>query len=162
MMKKYIYLILTLAISCTTTKKDKNSLDHNIGEWGDNMETIRKNLEGRCSKIEERELRIILSTAKNRQTQLECYNFIYRGEKRFVELMFSDDNLEIIHIMKTEKDHDELKTILAEKYGEPSYSSDVVDYYAAQGISLRTKPHEISFHSDKVKIEYDGYMKSLE
>jgi len=161
-MKKIIYLLLVLTISCNTNEKDKNSLEHNFGEFGDSMETIRKNLEGRCSKIEERELSIILSTAKIKQTQLECYDLVYRGKKRFVEFMFSDNKLEIIHIMKTESDHDELKAILAKKYGKPSFTSDVVDYYANQGISLRTKPNEISFHSNKVNAEYDGYMKSLE
>ena len=160
-MKKIIYLMLALLISCTTQEKSKNSLEHNIGEFGDSMETIRKNLEGRYSKLEERELRLILSTAKKKQTQLECYDFVYRGKKRFVELMFSDDKLEIIHIMKTEIDHDELKDILEKKYGKPSFTSNVVDYYASPGISLRTKPHEISFHSDRVKFEYNEYMKSL-
>jgi len=161
-MKNVIYLMLVLAISCTAQEKDKNSLEHHIGKFGDSMETIRKNLEGRCSKIEERELRIILSTAEMEQTQLECYDFAYRGKKRFVELMFSDNKLEIIHIMKTESDHDDLKAIITNKYGKPSFTSDVVDYYATPGISLRTKPHEISFHSNRVKIEYNEYMKSLE
>jgi hypothetical protein len=160
-MKKIIYLIFAITIGCASQKDDANSLEHHIGEFGDSMETIRKNLEGRYSKLEERELRIMLSTAKKKQTQLECYDFMYRGKKRFVELMFSDDKLEIIHIMKTESDHEELKVILKKKYGKPSYSSGVVDYYATPGISLRTKPYEISFHSDKVSIEYDGYMKSL-
>lgn len=161
-MKKIIYLLLVLIISCNTNEKDKNSIEHDFGEFGDSMETIRKNLDGRCSKIEERELSIILSTAKNKQTQLECYDLVYRGKKRFVEFMFSDNKLEIIHIMKTESDHDELKAILAQKFGKPSFSSNVVDYYAAHGISLRTKPHEISFHSNRVDVEYDGYMRSLE
>jgi hypothetical protein len=161
-MKKIIYLILFLTIGCTNQEKSKNSLEHNFGSFGDSMETIRENLEGRCSKIEERELSIILSTAKHKQTQLECYDLVYRGKKRFVEFMFSDSKLEIIHIMKTESDHDELKAILAKKYGKPSYTSNVVDYYSAHGISLRTKPYEISFHSSRVKVEYDGYMKSLE
>jgi hypothetical protein len=155
-----ICLVILFVTSCQQT--EKNSLRHHIGEFGDSMETIRKNLEGRYSKLEERELKLILSTAKNKQTQLECYDFEYRGKKRFVELMFSDNKLEIIHIMKTKEDHDELKAILKDKYGEPSYSSDVVDYYADQGISLRTKPYEISFHSNRVNVEYDGYMKSLE
>ncbi len=161
-MKKIIYLILVLTISCNNQEQGKKSLEHHFGEFGDSMETIRKNLEGRCSKIEERELRIILSTAKKQQTQLECYDLVYRGKERFVEFMFSDNKLEIIHIMKTESDHNELKAILAKKYGEPSFTSSVVDYYANQGISLRTKPYEISFHSNRVKVEYDGYMKSLE
>ena len=88
---------------------------------------------------------------KINKTQLECTDLLYRGKKRFIEFMFSDNQLEIIHIMKTESDHIELKGLLEKKYGEPSFSSDVVDYYAAQGISLRTKPHEISFHSSRVK-----------
>lgn len=154
--------MLVLAMSCNTNENDKNLLEHRFGNFGNSMETIRENLEGRCSKIEERELRIILSTAKKKQTQLDCYDLVYRGKKRFVEFMFSDNKLEIIHIMRTEDDHDELKALLAKKYGEPSFSSDVVDYYAAQRISLRTNPHEISFHSKNVDIEYDGYMKSLE
>jgi len=154
--------MLAVVISCTSQENEKHSLEHHIGRFGDSMEVIRKNLEGRCSKIEERKLRIILSTAKKEQTQLECYDLVFLGKKRFVELMFSDNKLEIIHIMKTESDHDELKAILAEKYGKPSFSSNVVDYYATQGISLRTKPHEISFHSNRVKIEYKEYMKSLE
>jgi hypothetical protein len=149
-------------MGCASQTTNNNSLEHHIGEFGDSMETIRKNLEGRYSKIEERELSLILSTAKHKQTQLECYDLVYRGKKRFVELMFSDNKLEIIHIMKTESDHDELKLILQKKYGKPSYSSDVVDYYATPGISLRTKPHEISFHSDKVSFEYNEYMKSLD
>ena len=161
-MKKFIYLILILTISCTNQEKDKSSLEHHFGEFGDSMETIRKNLEGRCSKIEERELKIMLSTAKSKQTQLECYDLVYRGKERFVEFMFSDNKLEIIHIMKTESDHDKLKAIMAKKFGVPSYTSKVVDYYVNEGISLRTKPYEISFHSNRVKVEYDGYMKSLE
>ena len=44
-MKKIIYLILILTISCTNQEKNKNSLEHNFGEFGDSMETIRKNLE---------------------------------------------------------------------------------------------------------------------
>jgi hypothetical protein len=160
-MKKIIYIIFALTMDCASQKSDNDSLEYHMGEFGDSMETIRKNLEGRYSKLEERELSLILSTAKKKQTQLECYDFMYRGKKRFVELMFSDNKLEIIHIMKTESDHDELKAILIKKYGKPSYSSEVVDYYATSGISLRTKPHEISFHSNKVSLEYDGYMKSL-
>lgn len=160
-MKKILYLLLVLTISCNTFESDKNSLEHNFGEFGDSMETIRKNLEGLYSKLEERELSIILSTAKNKQTQLECYDLVYRGKKRFVEFMFSDNKLEIIHIMKTESDHDELKALLVLKYGKPSFTSNVVDYYPAHGISLRTKPHEISFHSNRVNVEYDGYMRSL-
>lgn len=161
-MRKIIYLILVLTImGCASQKTNTNSLEHHIGDFGDSMETVRKNLEGRYSKLEERELRLILSTAKNKQTQLECYDFVYRGKKRFVELMFSDNKLEIIHIMKTESDHDELKEILIKKYGGPSFSSDVVDYYATPGISLRTKPYEISFVSENVRFEYNEYMKSL-
>ncbi len=47
------------------------------------------------------------------------------------------------------------------KHGQPTYSSELVDYYAALGISLRTKPHEISFVSENVRYEYNEYMKSL-
>lgn len=35
-------------------------------------------------------------------------------------------------------------------------------FYANERISLRTKPNEISFHSDRVSVEYYEYMRSLE
>jgi len=89
-MKKIIYLLFSFNSKLYSSRKDKDSLEHHFGEFGDSMETIRKNLEGRCSKIEERALSIILSTAKNQQTQLECYDLVYRGKERFVEFMFSE------------------------------------------------------------------------
>ncbi len=65
-MRKIIYLILALTMGCASQKNDNDSLEHHIGEFGDSMETIRKNLEGRYSKLEERELSLILSTAKKK------------------------------------------------------------------------------------------------
>ncbi len=65
-MRKIIYLILALTMGCASQKRDNISLEHHISEFGDSMETIRKNLEGRYSKLEERELRLILSTAKKK------------------------------------------------------------------------------------------------
>ena len=101
------------------------------------------------------------NVVKNSQTQLECDGYLYRGKKRFVELMFSDGHLDIIHIMRTESDHEELKDILISEYGKPSFSSDQVDYFLSEGISLRTEPHEISFVSKRVREQYDVYMRSL-
>lgn len=75
--------------------------------------------------------------------------------------MFSDGHLDIIHIMKTESDHEELKDILITEYDKPSFSSDQVDYFLSEGISLRTKPHEISFVSKRVRKQFDDYMRSL-
>ena len=36
----------------------------------------------------------------------------------------------------------------------------MVEYYATQGISLRTKPHELSFASEQIKFEYNEYKKA--
>ena len=150
------FTLLTVSLHATS-----NPLEHNIGNFGDSTLTIRTNLDGRCDELTERKLSLLLSVVKKDQTQLECDGFLYKGKKRFVELMFSDGHLDIIHIMGTESDHEELKDILSTKYGEPSFSSNQVDYYHSKGISLRKKPHEISFVSKRVREQYDQYMRSL-
>jgi len=157
-MKSYVICLILFA---TNLQASSNVLDHEIGNFGDSILTIRRNLEGKCDKLSERELSILLSVVKNNQTQLECDGFLYRGKKRFVELMFSDGHLDIIHIMGTESDHEELKDILITEYGKPSFSSDQANYYRSEGISLRTKPHEISFVSERVRDQYGDYMRSL-
>jgi hypothetical protein len=157
-MRSYVISLILLAASSQASSSD---LDHHIGDFADSILTIRSNLEGKCDELSERELPILLNVVKNSQTQLECDGYLYRGEKRFVELMFSDGYLDIIHIMRTESDHEELKNILISEYGKPSFSSDQVDYFLSEGISLRTKPHEISFVSKRVREQYDGYMRSL-
>ena len=152
-----IGLILIVA----TAQASSNALDHNIGDFGDSIPTIRANLNGKCDELSQRELSILLNVVKNSQTQLECDGFVYRGQKRFVEMMFSDGHLDIIHIMGTESDHEELTNILTAEFGEPSFSSDQTIYYRSEGISLRTIPHEISFVSERVRDQYDDYMRSL-
>jgi hypothetical protein len=153
--------VISLVLLAASLQASSNDLDHKIGNFGDSILTIRNNLEGKCDELSERELSILLDVVKNSQTQLECDGFLYRGQKRFVELMFNDGRLDIIHIMKTESDHEELKDILITEYGKPSFSSDQVDYFLSEGISLRTKPHEISFVSKRVRQQYDDYMRSL-
>ena len=158
-MRSFVISLILLAASLDASSND---LDHHIGNFGDSILTIRNNLEGKCDELSERELSILLNVVKNSQTQLECDGYLYRGKKRFVELMFSDGHLDIIHIMRTESDHEELKYILISEYGKPSFSSDQVDYFLSEGISLRTKPHEISFVSRRVREQYDEYMRSLD
>jgi len=154
--------VISLILLLASLDASSNVLDHHIGNFGDSILTIRSNLEGKCDELSERELQILLNVVKNTQTQLECDGFLYRGKKRFVELMFSDGHLDIIHIMRTEPDHEELKDILISEYGKPSFSSDQVDYFLSEGISLRTEPHEISFVSRRVREQYDEYMRSLD
>jgi hypothetical protein len=153
--------VISLILLAASLQASSNDLDHHIGNFGDSILTIRSNLEGKCDELSERELSILLNVVKNSQTQLECDGYLYRGKKRFVELMFSDGHLDIIHIMRTESDHEELKDILISEYGKPSFSSDQVDYFLSEGISLRTEPHEISFVSKRVREQYDVYMRSL-
>ena len=139
-----------------------SSLDHGIGSFGDNVETIRRNLGGQCDSLSERPLPLMLSVVEKEQTQLECRGFLYWSRKRFVEMMFSDDELDIIHIMGTEPDHGELRSAVIDACGQPSFSSMTVEYYGSHGISLRTDPHEISFVSQRARQQYEEYMRSLD
>ena len=139
-----------------------SSLDHGTGSFGDNVETIRRSLDTRCDSLSERPLPLLLSVVEKEQTQLECSGFLYRERKRFVELMFSDDELDISHIMGTEPDHDELRSAVIGEHGQSTFSSRTVEHYGSLGISLRTDPHEISLVSQRVRQQYEEYMRSID
>lgn len=136
-------------------------LDHDIASFGASVEVVRQSLESRCESLTQRTPALRLSVTRETQLQLECHGYQYWGRTRFVELIFSDDALDIVHIMGTESDHEELRKILRRDHGNPTFSSEHVEWNREAGISLRTRPHEISFVSPRVSEEYEDFMASL-
>ncbi len=61
--------------------------------------------------------------------------------------MFSDNQLDIIHIMNMRDMLPDFKHMVEMEFGEPTISTSTVDYFAEAGISIRVFPDEVSFVS---------------
>jgi hypothetical protein len=93
---------------------------HHVGAFGSSIKEVTKNLKGKCDKLRSRTIPKLLSVAKNTQRQLECTGYVYFGKKRFVEIMFSDDQLDIIHIMNMRDMLPDFKHMIEMEFGEPA------------------------------------------
>jgi len=57
------------------------------------LATVRAAVKPRCDALEVRRLDMLLDVACQTQQQIDCDGYLFRGRKRFMELMFSDDQL---------------------------------------------------------------------
>lgn len=117
---------------------------------GDNLAQVKQNLSKKCESLVVRTLPRLLSVANENQSLIKCEGYKYFGSKHSLELMFSDDQLDVIQILGTQAEHNDLLSLLKQEHGEPSYSSQEAVYYQKMGISLRTKPHIITFVSNRM------------
>ena len=159
---KFYLLTFIYAISILSLPQvNAAEYEHNIGEFGSSFNDVKQNLQGKCDKLKSRTIKKMLSVAKKTQRQLECTGFEYFGKKRFVEMMFSEGKLDIIHIMDIRDMLPDLKHMLVVEFGEPSLSTLAVDYFAIAGISLRVFPDEISFVSKRAKEDFSQYINKI-
>ena len=75
--------------------------------------------------------------------------------------MFSDNQLDIIHIMNMRDMLPDFKHMVEMEFGEPTISTSTVDYFAEAGISIRVFPDEVSFVSERAKESYNEYMDEI-
>lgn len=128
---------------------------------GDNRTQVKLDLSKKCKAVSEQKLPRLLSVASKNQYLIKCKNFEYRGSRHSIELMFSDNQLDVIQILGTQAHNKDLRNLLKQEYGKPSYSSNEVVYYQSLGISLRTKPDNITFVSQRVAREYSRFVNGL-
>jgi len=128
---------------------------------GDSLTQVKHKLSEKCEALTVQRLPRLLSVASNNQYLIKCQGFEYLGFQHSIELMFSDNQLDVIQILGTQAEHEDLRILLKQEYGTPSYSSKEVVYYQDLGISLRTKPHNITFVSERVVREYSRFSNGL-
>lgn len=72
-----------------------------------------------------RDLDLLLDVARESQRQIDCTGFEYRGRKRFMELMFSDDELDLVIVLIEPEEYESLASQFRETYGEVTHDSVV-------------------------------------
>lgn len=133
----------------------------NMLKLGDNLNQVKQQLNKKCDELTEQQLPLLLSVASENQSLITCQGFYYLGSQHSIELMFSDNQLDVIQVLSIQAEHDVLRSLLKQEYGAPSYSSKEVVYYQDLGISLRAKPHNITFISARLVLEYSRFVNGI-
>ena len=122
---------------------------------------VRAAVETRCDEIEVRELNLLLDVARESQQQIDCEGFEYRGKKRLMELMFSDNELDLVIVLIDEAEHSELEPQFRETYGDVLHESPIGLFFYDSAVAIRTRPHEVVFVSKRARANYQVYMDSM-
>ena len=131
-----------------------------VMQFGKSMSEIRQVLGPLCDSISERlNEPIQLPTAQKTQSQLDCYGFQYAGKKRKVELIFADDQLDIVWILTEAEEEEFFLNGFKELYGEPTHRMEDATFFLNEGTALRNKPHEVLFISERLKEPYKQFLE---
>ena len=153
--------LLGLAALASLTLTAEQDLRPNLPAFYTHIDTVKEVVSDRCETIEIRDLPLLLDAARTSQRQIDCSGFIYRGRPAFLELMFSDDQLDLIIVMFEPGEYAAIETEYREKFGPISHESGIGLYSYENAVALRTQPHEIVFVSKRVRAQYQLYMEDM-
>lgn len=131
----------------------------NAFEFGASMASIRDQILLACDDISSRKVEPAeLPTATEHQYQMDCTGFTFAGKKRLVELIFANDELDMIWILTEEAESMALVASFTSQLGEPSHVKDDLVFWIDAGTAVRKAPHEILFISDRLKEPYRSFL----
>lgn len=104
---------------------------------------------------------ILLPTAVESQSQLDCWGFTYAGAPRKAELIFADDSLDIVWILTEAEEESYFIEEFTALFGEPTHIAEEITFFLDHGVGVRNNPHEVLFISDRLKEPYGEWLDSL-
>ena len=154
--------VLSMALISCDSGADKVTKPE-VLEFGQSMAYIKDRVMPACDSIYERKNEPIqLPTARDSQSQLDCFGYMYAGKKRNLELIFADDALDIIWILTEEEEEQFFIEEFRKIYGEPTHKMDDVTFFLNHGTAVRNKPHEVLFISERLKVPYGEWLKQAQ
>lgn len=130
-----------------------------VFELGNSFDNVREKAINECEKISEKNIvPMTAPLAKESQKQIDCYGYLYAGKKRKVELVFQDDQLDLIWILIPSDEKEEVIRKMDELYGEPSMVIDYGTIYLQANAAFRNEPTEVLFASQR---QVDAMLKTL-
>lgn len=149
--------ILTVSSCQTPSSIEKPT----VFEFGTSAEEIMVRIE---PLVESMNLRTIepaeLPTVTQSQTQLDCTGFEFSGKKRNIELIFADDQLDIVWVLTEAEEEASFINGYTELYGEPTHQIDDATFFLNNGVAVRNQPHEILFLSERLQGIYAQWLES--
>ena len=149
-MNKHIFSFLMFLFSSNCFAENYSVAKPEIFELGASFDTVKENLINECEKITEKNIvPITAPLAKDSQKQIDCFGFLYAGKKRKIELVFQDDQLDLIWILIPNDEKDDVISEMNELYGEPSMVIDYGTIYLQANAAFRNEPTEVLFASKR-------------
>ncbi len=141
-----IFLALT-AGSATQQYSVSKPEEFVLGESFDISREIAVNV---CESISEKDIvPITAPLAQESQKQIDCFGFIYAGKPRKVELVFQDDQLDLIWILLPTEEKTTVINELTRLYGKPSMVIEYGTIYLQANAAFRNTPSEVLFASKR-------------
>jgi tetratricopeptide (TPR) repeat protein len=121
--------------------------------YGATVAETQTALAGACKSLNARRIDPpfqILRDVKDRQMQLDCDGFQFLGKPRWAEFIFADDSLEMVWIMTSaEEEQDILRTMTA-FLGAPTQRNSKFVVMNNERAALRLDKPEVLFYSEKL------------
>ena len=118
--------------------------------FGSSIVNVKTELEPLCSSIiVDKVIPITAPLAKISQMQINCSGYMYGGKKRNIELVFQDDQLDIVWILFPAKERQEIINAFKASYGEPTFEIGFGTIFLQANAAIRNEPSEVLFASDR-------------
>jgi hypothetical protein len=128
-------------------------------KFGASMEDLIISLTPLCDSIVEKKNEPIqLPTVVNTQSQLDCYGFMYAGDKRKVELIFADNYMDMIWILTGSDEEENFIKEFKNHFGEPTHIKSDATFFINNGAAVRNEPHEVMFISERLLEPYKQWL----
>ncbi len=79
------------------------------------------------------------------QVQADCFNYLFAGFPRKLELVYGDDELKVVWVLTAKPEEQRIRQLLIETWGEPTIENDIWEVYFEGRISLRKDKPELLF-----------------
>lgn len=118
--------------------------------FGESVESIKEKISTKCLDMKLKDIvPITAPLAEESQTQIDCFGFDYAGNPRKVELVFQDDQLDIVWVLFPVEEREKIIASFMAIYGEPSMTIDFGTIFLQANAAVRNNPSEVLFASDR-------------
>lgn len=148
MTKPSICILLLLLIGGCTSRY--SVVKPEVFVFGESFDSIKEAISSECETIEYRNIiPITAPLAKESQKQIDCTGFIYAGKPRKIELVFQDDQLDLVWILLPSEEKSIVSKNLTDVYGDPSMIIEFGTIFLQANLAVRNNPSEVLFASKR-------------
>ncbi len=124
--------------------------------FGAHTAELQTALAGQCASLTIRRIDPpFLPAIKDKQTQIDCEGFAFRGSPRHVEFVIGDDTLQMVWLMLTPAEMDATRDAMQARYGAPTHSNAAYVAFEHDGAALRPGKAEILFYAPQLQAAMD-------
>lgn len=149
-MFKQLVIILFSLTAIDVQANEANFTKPEQFSFGSGLQEVKRKLTPLCTLIKIKEISPITAPlAQQSQTQINCAGFMFGGKKRNIELVFQDDQLDIVWILFPKEEKQTFITNFKAIYGPPSMTVNFGTIFLQGNAAIRNEPSEVLFASNR-------------